>query len=154
MPSKNQQVPKRRAYAMPPTLHCKTHAISLSNISCSSLLSRFHDLKKNALLCSIKVHRLGLPFLALAEAQAVVLLTAAHLQLLPVPTAPLHTRFRSFSLQNALDHSCQLASFQLRCSQAPKLPRGFFEQAAMDLGLLSNQPSSNAQQSFPNQTFF
>ena len=31
----------------PPTLHCKTHAISFRNISCSSLFSRFHDLKKN-----------------------------------------------------------------------------------------------------------
>ena len=30
-----------------PTLHCKTHMISLRNISYSSLCSRFHDLKKN-----------------------------------------------------------------------------------------------------------
>ena len=31
----------------PPTLHCKTHMISLRNISYSYLCSRFHDLKKN-----------------------------------------------------------------------------------------------------------
>ena len=54
----------------------------------SSFLSRPHGLRKNVLLCSIKAHRLGLPlliFLARAKAQAVVLLTAPHLQLLPVP---------------------------------------------------------------------
>ena len=48
--SKNQQVSKRRAYAMPLTLQCKTHAINLSNISCSSLLSRLHDQKQNVAL--------------------------------------------------------------------------------------------------------
>ena len=35
-----------------PRLHCKTHMISLRNISCSSLLSRFHDLPKKK-RCSI-----------------------------------------------------------------------------------------------------
>ena len=33
----------------PPTLHCKTHMISLRNISYSYLCSRFHDLKKTML---------------------------------------------------------------------------------------------------------
>ena len=83
------QLPKRRAYAMPPTPHCNTNAISLGNTSCSSLLARSHDenlmISKKCSKNSIKVHRLrlGLPFLALAaEAQTVVLLTAANLQLL------------------------------------------------------------------------
>ena len=36
-----------RSLCPPPTLHCKTHMINLRNISCSSLWSKIHHLKKN-----------------------------------------------------------------------------------------------------------
>ena len=42
-----------------PRLHCKTHMISLRNISCSSLLSRFHDLPKKKKMLNWVLHPHG-----------------------------------------------------------------------------------------------
>ena len=74
----------------PPTLHCKTHMISLRNISYSSLCSRFHDVKKNDAQLNIVI------LLQEVSVSVSACTTVNHLQ----PLTPARCKY--------LSHTCQI----------------------------------------------
>ena len=91
-PHMEKQAACRSAFAnLPtPTLHCKTHMISLRNISYSSLCSRFHDLKKNDAQLNIVI------LLQEVSVSVSACTTVNHLQ----PLTPARCKY--------LSHTCQI----------------------------------------------
>ena len=91
-PHMEKQAACRSAFAnLPtPTLHCKTHMISLRNISYSSLCSRFHDVKKNDAQLNIVI------LLQEVSVSVSACTTVNHLQ----PLTPARCKY--------LSHTCQI----------------------------------------------